>query len=102
MKVTPTTGVGTTSISMGDIRLVPNPNNGAFTVSGTLGSAADADLTLEITNMLGQVVYSGTAKARGGNLNERVQLSSGLANGMYLLNISNGNDRKVFHFVLKQ
>ncbi len=102
MKVTPTTGVGTTSITMGDIRLVPNPNSGAFTVSGTLGSAADADLTLEITNMLGQVVYSGTAKARGGNLNERVQLSSGLANGMYLLNISNGNDRKVLHFVLKQ
>jgi hypothetical protein len=52
--------------------------------------------------MLGQVVYSGTAKARGGNLNERVELGSGLANGMYLLNISNGNDRKVFHFVLKQ
>jgi trimeric autotransporter adhesin len=102
MKVTPTTGVGTTSITMGDIRLVPNPNSGAFTVSGTLGSAADADLKLEITNMLGQVVYSGTAKARGGNLNERVELGSGLANGMYLLNISNGNDRKVFHFVLKQ
>ncbi len=102
MKITPTTGVGTTSITTGDIRMMPNPTNGTFTVSGTLGSQIDEQVSLEITDVLGQVVYRAATVARAGILNEQVQLSSSLANGMYMLNISNGNDRKVFHFVLKQ
>jgi trimeric autotransporter adhesin len=102
MKVTPSTGIATTGISTGDIRMMPNPTSGTFTVSGTLGTKLDEQVSFEITDVLGQVVYRANTVARAGVLNERVQLSSSLANGMYMLNISNGNDRKVFHFVLKQ
>jgi len=102
MQVNGTTGVANTGITASDLRLMPNPTTGAFVVSGTLGSQADGEVTLEVTDMLGQVVYRGSPAVRGGVLNERVQLGSNLANGMYMMNVSNGNDRKVFHFVLKQ
>src|SRR6185437_5262290 len=43
---------------MGDITVLPNPNKGAFTVKGSLGTNNDEELTLELTDLLGQVVYN--------------------------------------------
>jgi len=83
-----------------DVRLVPNPNKGAFSLQGTLATASNEELNVEVTNMLGQVVYSGKVKANAGAINERIELSNA-ASGMYLLNLSTGNDRAVFHFVIE-
>jgi len=47
-------------------------------------------------------VYSSEVITKGGVINERIELNNTLANGMYLLNLSNGSERKVFHFVVKQ
>ena len=102
MTVNGTTGVANTGLSASELKLMPNPTSGSFVVSGTLGSKADESVTFEVTDMLGQVVYRGSVLARDGELNERIQLTGTLANGMYMLNVSNGTDRKVFHFVLKQ
>jgi len=85
-----------------DIRVMPNPNKGAFTVKGSLGTTLDEEVTLEITNMLGQVVYKNKVMAQGGMINEQVQLSNTLANGMYLLNVRSGSETSVFHFVIEQ
>ena len=85
-----------------DIRMMPNPTDGAFTITGTLSSRNTAEVNLEVLDMLGQVVYKGTTIAKGGVLNDKVELSNALANGMYILNIRSGGDSKVFHFVLKQ
>ncbi len=68
-----------------------NPNKGAFAIKGTLGSTDDQEVSLEITNMLGQSVYKNTAMAHNGNINEQVQLNSSLANGMYILNVRSGS-----------
>lgn len=86
----------------GDIRLVPNPNKGAFTLKGTLGNTADEDVTVEVTDMLGQVVYKETIPVHNGVINENIQLSNTLANGMYLLNLRSGTHNDVFHFVVEQ
>ena len=98
--------VGTTGISKvgigGDVRVIPNPNKGTFTVKGTLTSTIDEEVSLEITNMLGQVVYNNKVTAHNGSINEQVQLSNTLANGMYLLNLRSGTDHKIFHFVIEQ
>ncbi|MBX2905846.1 MAG: Ig-like domain-containing protein [Taibaiella sp.] len=102
MTVNGQTSVATTGLANSELKLMPNPTSGAFVVSGTVGSKADQAVTFEVTDMLGQVVYRGNTVARGGALNERIELTGTLANGMYMLNVSNGTDRKVFHFVLKQ
>jgi hypothetical protein len=104
MTITPSTstGVTTTLIGNSEIRLVPNPNSGAFTVSGTLATKADEDVAFEVTNMLGQVVYKGATVAKAGEVSARIELGKDLANGMYMLNMTVGAERKAFHFVVKQ
>jgi hypothetical protein len=84
------------------IILVPNPNKGDFIVKGSLASANDGELSLEVTNMLGQTVYKAKVNAKAGNISERIQLNSSLANGMYMLNIRSGEENAVLHFVLEQ
>lgn len=52
--------------------------------------------------MLGQTVYSSKVIARSGEINEGVQLSNTLANGMYLLTLRSETEKKVFHLVVEQ
>ena len=85
-----------------DIRVVPNPNNGIFTILGTTGSAADEMVGIEVTDVLGQVIYKGNAAAKAGALNERIQLGKSIPNGMYLLNVNTAKQQLVFHVVVEQ
>jgi hypothetical protein len=84
------------------INMQPNPNKGTFTVKGTVGSVEDEEVTLEVTDVLGQVLYKGKVVAQGGRLNETITLSNTLANGMYILNVQSGTENKTFHFVIEQ
>ncbi len=95
-------GVPTTNVKVSDVRLVPNPNKGTFSITGTLSTTEDAEVSLDIVNMLGQSVYKGKVTAKNGQINEQIQLTNNLANGMYMLNMIAGEDHKVFHFVLEQ
>ena len=84
------------------INLLPNPNKGAFSVRGMLGNSADAEVILEVTNLLGQVIYRNKIIAVAGKLDETIMLSKTLANGMYILNVQSGTEKKTFHFVIEQ
>jgi trimeric autotransporter adhesin len=83
------------------ITITPNPNKGEFTIAGTIGSI-DEDATIEITDMLGRVVYSGKVMAKAGRLKEKIFLSKSVANGVYLLTLYAGDERKTFHIALEQ
>ncbi len=85
-----------------EVRMVPNPNTGSFTITGTVGSTANQAITIEITDMLGQVVYRKDANASGGNIDEQILLNNNLSNGIYLLNVKNVLDNKVLHFVISK
>ena len=94
--------VGVQEISTGsdDIKLVPHPNKGTFLVKGTIGTG-DEEITAEVTDMLGQVVYKQQIATVNGMINEQVQLGN-IANGMYLLNLHTTDGTKVFHIVVEQ
>ncbi len=94
-------GASQLNVAGSDIRVVPNPNKGLFTISGTIGTN-DEEVSVEITNMVGQVVYSSGATVHGGRLSENVQMNNTLPNGMYLLNVHTTAGNNVFHFVLEQ
>lgn len=83
-----------------EFTLIPNPNTGEFTVKGTFASMSDEQVSIEIVNMLGQVVYRNNITALNGDLNERIQLGTNMASGSYILNLRTENERKVFHFVI--
>ncbi len=85
-----------------DIRLVPNPNNGTFSVKGTLSTTVNEEVTIDVTDVIGQVVYSKKSVAHNGTIDEQVQLGKSIANGMYMVNVRSANETKVFHMVVAQ
>jgi uncharacterized protein YjdB len=86
----------------GELSVLPNPNKGAFTIKGSLGTTNDEEVSLEITNLLGQVVYKNKVLAKNGVVNQDITLSKQLANGMYMLSVHSDEVNKVFHVVVEQ
>ena len=98
------TNVGVKSLNAeSDLTILPNPNKGEFTIKGSLaGLSTDEEVSLEITDMLGQVVYRDKLTAHNGKLNDRIVLGKAVANGMYMLNLRSGMGNEVFHIVIEQ
>ncbi len=85
-----------------NIAVSPNPSKGTFTVKGSLGITNDEQVSIEITDMIGQAVYKNVIVAVSGQINEHVKLSNTIASGQYILNVRSGVASKVFHIVIEQ
>ena len=97
-----TTDINSPVIGVDNIKLFPNPNSGIFNVRGLLADRQDAEVSIEITDMLGQLVYRNSFIAQSGNINEQIQINNAIANSMYLVTIRSGGVQKVFHIVIEQ
>jgi hypothetical protein len=95
-------GVKPVTLAGSNLTLIPNPNNGQFTIKGNVGSGIDEEVTLQVVNMLGQVIYDHKVMTHNGDINERIQIAGSVANGMYLLNVNSATANSVFHFVIEQ
>jgi len=95
--------VGVTQISFtgANIQVTPNPNNGNFTVKGTIGTATE-DVTVELTNMLGQTVYKNNVTAVDGVLNEQITTNNSLAEGIYILGVHTTAGNGTFRIVVEK
>lgn len=93
-------GVSQVNAHGSEIRVVPNPTKGRFAIRGSIGITTDEEVTVEITNMIGQVVYRGKFNAFMGTLDNTVLLDNELANGMYILNVHSEHLSKAIHFEL--
>jgi hypothetical protein len=92
-------GVSGLSAALDDISLFPNPNNGTFAVKGTLESAGM--VSLEVTNMLGQVIYTNNFPVQNNVLDHTIELPK-TASGIYLLRVNKDGDNKIFRFVVER
>lgn len=91
--------VGVTSLgSHAQMVLFPNPNNGSFTVKG---KTTYSELTMEIINSVGQIVYRKPVIADNGVINEQVHPDANLVRGLYMLSVRTGNENIVFRFVVE-
>jgi hypothetical protein len=84
------------------VKVLPNPNKGSFTLKGSLGTLNADEVSIEVTNMLGQTVYNGKAKPQHGVINAHVDMGNNVPAGMYLLNLRAGDEQAVFHIVVAQ
>jgi uncharacterized protein YjdB len=95
-------GVQQVSAKGDDITVVPNPSKGLFVVKGDLGVTSDEEVTIELTDVIGQVIYTGKVMSHNGTIDQTVKLNKGIANGMYLLNVQSASVSKVFHLAIEQ
>ena len=84
------------------LSIFPNPNNGAFTIKGVVNKGVDELISVEITNMPGQVVYHHSFTATNGRINEQVQPGAALAPGLYLLVIRSSTEKKVLPITIER
>ncbi len=85
-----------------EVSMFPNPNNGSFTLLGSIGSKQDEVITIEITDMSGNVISHTIETEPGGIINEHVSIGMGLANGIYLLTVKSKNEQKILRFVVER
>ena len=83
-------GLGQLTSSGAMIKIIPNSNKGAFTISGPVTSDA-AEVTIDITDVLGRLVYKRIVPLQKGKLNIPIELGDNLENGVYLIHLVAGN-----------
>ena len=97
------TGINQISGRLNAISVVPNPNNGAFTISGAFTSIATSkEARIELLDMLGKVVYRDVADITNGGINKDITLSSDIADGIYLIRVVSDDASKVLRFSLNR
>ncbi len=96
----PFVGVNTVPNPGNNLALFPNPNNGTFTLSGTVSTSQGGDVSLDVTDMLGRVVYSGKTTPVNGSIRQQIVLS-GLSAGSYLLRVGTETGNEIFHVVVE-
>ena len=92
--------VGSVQAGSSDFTLFPNPNTGSFTLSGKVNGAQDKEVSLEVTDMLGRTVYTGTAMPQNGTVRAEIKLGHEAA-GSYLLRVNTETGTQAFHFVIQ-
>tara|TARA_Y100000815_G_scaffold92715_1_gene81774 strand:+ start:4555 stop:7215 length:2661 start_codon:yes stop_codon:yes gene_type:complete len=88
---------GTNDVSLSDLTVYPNPNNGSFSVSFTPNG--ENDITIAIYDMRGREVYQKQYENRGvftATVNEQ-----DLQSGVYLVSVSDGAARAVRKIVIQ-
>lgn len=86
-----------------ELHLFPNPNKGGFNIRGTIGDQAGENVSFSVTNLLGQEVYAGSVETgSGGVIQHHIDLSDGVANGVYILTMASGENKKMFRFVVER
>ncbi len=93
-------GVNTVSGTT-DVKVFPNPNKGEFTIKGNIGASTD-EAMIEVTNMVGQVIYTVKANIVNGTIDQHIQIGGSFANGMYLLTIRTSSEKATYHFVMEK
>jgi type IX secretion system substrate protein len=102
-KVVPNTAlsIGQATATTQKFSLFPNPNTGSFTLQSNLSTSANNNLTFEVTNLLGQVVYKNTLETNAGNISQQIKVD-GIPNGVYLLRINGEGENDVLRFTIEK
>src|SRR6185312_1597528 len=79
------TGINNISGEASGLKLYPNPNNGMFRLALS-GLTGNDNAEVQITNLLGEIIYSTTTTVNNGTINKDVNLQN-VANGTYFVRI---------------
>ena len=77
------------NVERNDLYVYPNPNKGSFNVS--FGGLLSEDVTIELINPLGQVIFTETVSKNAGLLNKEFDIRNASA-GVYFVKVQSSND----------
>ena len=92
--------VNSLSPSANNSSLFPNPNAGTFTVYKALNTVSGDEASIEVTNMLGQAVYTERAVPQNGAISTRIDLGNNVPAGVYILKLSGAGGGESFRFTV--
>ncbi len=98
MHISNNTGVKALN-AFSDVNLYPNPTNGTFSVKGFLNGINNKEISLEMMNSLGQIIYSTSATVNNSVLDQKVSVN--VADGIYMLRIKSDEQSKSFRVVVQ-
>ncbi|WP_306643155.1 T9SS type A sorting domain-containing protein [Sanyastnella coralliicola] len=87
-----------TASSVTDLKFMPNPNNGQFTLQ--FGLEDKAKTTIEIHDMNGRVVYQENLGRFEGEYRNNIDIS-GEGSGVYILTVTHGKERVVERMIVQ-
>jgi hypothetical protein len=82
-----------------DFLLYPNPTTGKFTIEFCRDNVKDENLSVQIVNSLGQIVYRKEPQRINGCIHEIIELENSLSSGIYIMNVITGEgteSKKIF------
>ncbi len=82
----------------GDVSVYPNPSNGEFTIDMTV--LADSDITVQVENILGAIVYVSAPGSVQGTYSENISLGNAPA-GMYFVRVLAGEQQLVKKIIVE-
>lgn len=88
--------------SSNTVAMYPNPNTGSFTISGTFGNITDREATVEVLNVMGQVIHTERAELNNGSIQKMISLDNNTPAGMYMLRIRTTTETKQIQFVVRK
>jgi len=94
-----TLGVSTLTTGTNDLQLYPNPNDGSFTIYGSVTDSKTA--IIEVMNVLGQVVYKEEAEVQNNLLNKKIALDR-INTGLYVLKVSTSIGSNTMKFTVQR
>lgn len=92
-------GADVTAIQ-GRLTIIPNPTAGDFMLQGNVPATSSVNVT--IVDMLGKTIYSEVVPVNNGQISRKISLTSDLANGIYLVKVSDGDYNEVLRFTLRR
>ncbi len=97
---TKTTSISTARSNDFDVQLLPNPNRGAFTVSGHPLNVQQ--VFISVMNVSGQLVYQTAASLDKGSFKQAITLADNIPAGMYFVRLSANGQSSVTRFAVTQ
>ncbi len=86
-------------ISFSGLQIVPNPNNGSFSITGMM---SEKEGILQVRDMMGSIVLEKAIASSNGTINTAIELPATLSNGMYMIQLSSGNQKQVTRITLQR
>jgi hypothetical protein len=85
-----------------ELTLFPNPSDGLFNVQLIMPDNYSGDITIEITNAIGQLVRKENSTIANGKFEESINFGTAIPAGMYLMRVITGNNIFEKRFIINR